>query len=398
MKRIVISTFIILSLILLGTIIGISYARGYRFDLKNPKGILQGTGLMVLTSKPDGARVFINDHLTTATNNTINLQPGTYMVKIEKDGYFPWSKTVEVKQEVVSQANATLFPIAPRLESITNTGAANPTIDGTGSFLAYTVSSASAEKNGIYALNMTTPSILTLGGASTQIANDLTGSFSKAQLQFSPDGNQLLASLSAGIKESSKYLLTVRSFNYSPQDVTATLPQVLTDWNSQNNLKNKKLIDSLPRKIRTVASSLFSNPTLSLDENKILYTASQSATIPLIITPKLPGTNSTPEQRSIKEGNSYVYDMKEDRNYEIYKQDPSNPVKFSWLSNSTHLVFAKNDKINVIEFDGTNITTVYAGPFVDSFVFPWPDASSLIILTNLNIPNAPNNLYRISLR
>ncbi len=398
MKRVVVSTFIILALILTGTVIGIFYARGYRFDLKNPKGILQGTGLMVLTSKPDGARVFINDHLTTATNNTINLQPGEYTVRIEKDGYFPWSKKVDVKQEVVSQANATLFPIAPRLESITNTGASNPTIDGTGSFLAYTVSSASAEKNGIYTLNMTTPSILTLGGAATQIANDLIAPFSKSEIQFSPDGGELLASLSAGLKDSTKYLLTARSFNNSPQDVTATFPQVLLDWGGQNNLKNKKLIDSLPRKIRTVAGPYFANPVLSLDENRIFYTASQSAVIPVIIAPRLPGTNSTPEERNIKEGNAYVYDIKEDRNYEIYKQDTSNPVKFTWLSDSAHLVFAKNDKINIIEFDGTNTTTVYAGPFVDSFVFPWPDSSSLIILTNLNIPTAPNNLYRISLR
>lgn len=398
MKRVVVSSLIILALILLGTAIGIFYAKGYRFDPKNPKGILQGTGLMVLTSHPDGARVFVNDHLTTATNNTINLQPGTYKVKIEKDGYFPWQKTVEVKQEVVSQANATLFPIAPRLESITNTGAENPTLDATGSLLAYTVSSASAEKNGIYTLNMATPSILTLGGGATQIANDLLASFSKAQLMFSPDGTQLLASVSAALRSSSNYLFFARSFNSSPQDVTATLPQVLTDWNSQTELKNKKFMESLPKKIRVIATPLFANPMLSPDENKILYTASQSAQIPLVIEPRLPGTDSTPETRTIKQGSTYVYDMKEDRNYLIYEQDEKKPVKFSWHPDSSHLVYAKNDNINLVEYDGGNVTTVYAGPFVDSFVFPWPDGSSLIILTNLNIPNAPNNLYRISLR
>lgn len=397
MKRVIISTTIILTLILIGTGIGIFYAKGYQLDLGNSNEIIQGTGLLVLTSKPDGSRVLINGHLTTATNNTINLKPGTYDVRIEQDGYFPWHKTIEVKQEAVSSANALLFPIAPRLESVTATGALNPTIDGTGSLLAYTVSSASADKNGIYTLNMAAPAILSLGAGSTQITNDLLDTFSTSALAFSPDGQQLLASVSGQLQNPTTYLLSSRSFTASPKDITATLPQVLSDWDKQIALKNKKLTDSLPKKIRTVASSVFANPVLSVLEDKVLYTASISAEIPIIIKPRLPGTNSTPEKRSVQKGNTYVYDMKEDRNYLLAKESDG-PQHFLWLQDSAHLVFAKNSKINIVEYDGQNLTTVYAGPFVDSFVFPWPDGSSLVILTNLNIPDAPNNLYRISLR
>lgn len=395
MKRIVISTIIILFLILLGTTIGIFYARGYRFDPNNPKGILEGTGLLVLTSKPDGSRVYINDHLTTATNNTINLAPGTYQVRIEQDGYFPWKKTIEIKNETVSTANATLYPIAPRLESVTATGALNPTLDGSGAIIAYTVASASAEKNGIYTLNMSAPTILPLGGGASQIANDLLAPFSTSMLSFSPDGSQLLASIS-GTLTSTNYLLSAGSFNSNPKDVTATLPQVLSDWDKQTQLKNKKTIDSLPRKIRVVAQANFGNPVVAPQDDKILYVASQSATIPLILNPRLPGTNSTPETRKIEKGNTYVYDMKEDRNYLISKNEDA--PRFLWLPDGNHLVYIKGSNINIMEADGQNSTTVYAGPFVDHFVFPWPDGSSLVILTNLNIPGAPNNLYRISLR
>lgn len=397
MKRVIISTLIIVTLILVGTGIGIFYAKGYRFDPLNPKTIVQGTGLLVLTSKPDGSRVLINGHLTTATNNTINLEPGIYEVRIEQDGYFAWHKTIEVKQEAVSQANAILFPIAPRLESITATGALNPAIDGTGSILTYTVASASADKNGVYTLNMAAPAILSLGAGSTQITNDLFASFSNSTLAFSPDGQQLLASISGQLLNPTTYLLASRSFNTSPKDVTATLPQVLSDWDKQTTLKNKKLIDSLPNKVKAVASNIFSDPTLSPLEDKVLYTASRSAEIPILINPRLPGTDSTPEIRSVQKGNTYVYDVKEDRNYLLAKA--SNGLqKFLWLPDSAHFVFAKDSKINIVEYDGQNLTTVYAGPFVDSFVFPWPDGSSLVILTNLNIPDAPNNLYRISLR
>lgn len=396
MKRLVISTILILILILIGTGIGIFYARGYRFDLENPQAILQGTGLLVLTSKPDGARVYIDDHLTTATNNTINLQPGTYQVRIEEDGYFPWKKTIEIKKEAVSSANATLFPIAPRLESITTTGALNPVLDGTGSLIAYTVSSASADKNGIYSINMSTPAILPLGGGANQITNDVLARFSTSTLSFSPDGTELIASVS-GTLNPTAYLLSARSFNSNPKNITTTLNQTLSEWQLQQETKDQKLIESLPRKIRTVAKSYFGNPILSPEEDKILYTASASATLPILISPRLPGTNSTPETRSIEKGNTYVYDMKEDRNYLIAKM--GNTVeKYLWHPDSGHLIFVDKSNINVMEYDGQNLTTVYAGPFVNGYVFPWPNGSSLVVLTNLNIPGAPYNLYRISLR
>lgn len=398
MKRVIISSIIILLLILIGTVGGIYYARGYRFDPRNPKNILQGTGLLVLTSRPDGARVLIDDKLITATNNTINLQPGTYKVRIEKDGYFAWYKSIEIKKEAVSQANATLFPNAPRLESITATGALNPALDGTGSLIAYTVSSSSAEKNGIYTLNMAAPAILPLGGGSTQITNDLVSSFTHATLQFSPDGTQLLASLSATLTQNPvTYLLSARSFNANPRDVSATLPQVISEWNAQKTLKDQKLVDSLPRKIRTVAKSFFKNPILSPEEDKILYTASQSASLPILVTPRLPGTNSTPEIRNLEKDNVYVYDMKEDRNYLLSKKEDA-PEKFLWYPDAIHLIYIKNDKINIVEYDAQNLTTVYAGPFENGYIFPWPNGSSIVILTNLNIPDAPYNLYRIILR
>lgn len=397
MKRVVISTLIILALLLTGTAVGIFYARGYRFDLNNPKGILEGTGLLVLTSHPEGARVLVNNHFTTATDNTINLSPGSYKVRIEKDGYFPWEKTVEIKKETVSQANATLFPIAPRLDAITTTGALNPVIDSSGTLLAYAVASASADKNGVYTLSMLAP-ILPLGGGATQVTNDLIASFSNSILSFSPDGSQLMASISASASYNpTVYLLNSRSFNSSPKDVTATLSQTNTDWQTQSSLKNKKLIESLPKKVRGIATSYFSTPVPSFDNDKILYTASASANIPTMIIPRLPGTNSTPEQRQLTAGNIYVYDIKEDRNYFLSTKLDA-PEKYSWLADSGHLAYVKNGKVNVVEYDGQNNTIVYAGPFVDSLLFPWPDGSSLIILTNLNIPSAPNNLYRISLR
>jgi hypothetical protein len=39
--------------------------------------------------------------------------------------------------------------------------------------------------------------------------------------------------------------------------------------------------------------------------------------LPIIINPRLIGTDSTAEVRNIQKGSIYVYDIKEDRNYKI---------------------------------------------------------------------------------
>src|ERR1035437_8020789 len=128
MKKLLIPAIIVLFLVI-GTVIAVLFGRGYGLNLNGNGPILSGTGLLVATSSPDGAQVIINGHLTTATDNTINLAPGDYNVKIFKEGYFPWEKKITVKKEVVSKADALLFPTAPQLASITNVGILNPVID-----------------------------------------------------------------------------------------------------------------------------------------------------------------------------------------------------------------------------------------------------------------------------
>ena len=84
-KQLVISIAIFLSLVI-ATILVVLYGKGYRFGLGPGKLELKGTGLLVAKSIPDGAQVFIDDKLKTATDNTINLPPGEYRVKIFKEG------------------------------------------------------------------------------------------------------------------------------------------------------------------------------------------------------------------------------------------------------------------------------------------------------------------------
>ncbi|MEK7504299.1 MAG: PEGA domain-containing protein, partial [Patescibacteria group bacterium] len=127
----------LLSLILVptATIAVILFARGYRFSLKLQT--LQATGLLSATSLPTGASVYVNGELKTATYTTLNLTPGVYQVKIKKDGFAPWEKTLKIEPEVVTRTGPLLFPTVPSMRSVTFSGATLPTLSSDGSRIAY---------------------------------------------------------------------------------------------------------------------------------------------------------------------------------------------------------------------------------------------------------------------
>ncbi len=382
---------------MLGTVGVVTYGRGYRLSFSPGDNVISGTGLLVTTSKPDGARVFINDHLTTATDSTINLAPGTYKVKITKQGYLPWEKTIKIEKEVVSKADALLFPTAPKLENLTDDGVERPVMDPTGGRIAFTQASSSAKQNGIHILNMTSLPILTLQSSSKQIADDSLDIFSSSLLSWSPDGSELLATVSAQSGLSATYLLDSSQFNQNPQDVTETILNVRTEWSSQKAKKDKSLTTGLKPKLIQMVEQNFSSLLWSQDETKIIYAASQSASLPIIIIPRLLGVETTPEQRNIEKGSIYIYDIKEDKNYKINLNEKL-LASAKWFPDSKHILYITNAQIHLMEFDGTNDTIIYAGPFIDNYVFPWSDGSKIVILTNLNNPQIPPNLYTIGLK
>jgi hypothetical protein len=375
--------------------------KGYRINFGSNGAIIAGTGLLVATSSPNGASVYINGHLTTATDNTINLAPGEYNVKIAKEGYFPWEKKIIIKNETVSKADALLYPTAPQLQSLTSTGVINPILDPSRTKLAYLVASQSALKNGVYILDMTVRPILTLQNASSQIANNTFNLFSLAKITWSPDSAQILAAIS-NLNATTTYLLDSSTLNQSPQDVTETISTVDITWEKLQTEKNKAQMDSLTKPLRKMVSENFKVLQWSDDETKILYEASQSATLTQIIKPALIGTDSTPETRTIQKGQVYVYDIKEDRNYKILDSLPANVITTQLPimihPDSKHLVYVHGGKIDMMDYDGANQTTIYAGPFENNYVFSWPDATKIVMLTNLGNSNLTPNLYTISLK
>jgi hypothetical protein len=416
-KQLIIPVVILLSLILATTLV-VLYGKGYRIGFKQDLPRISKTGLLVANSTPNGAQVFIDDHLTTATDNTIDLAPGIYNIKIQKEGYFPWEKKLKIEAEVVTKAEARLFPEGPKLESIATTPVQNPVIDPSGTKIAFQIASeAASRKNGIYILNMNTNAIpvpiLTLQSSSNQIADNTIAPFSEANLNWSPDGTQILADITTTPQNTTTYLLRTDRFNDTPQDVTAILQSVHDTWNQQKQEKDVSLRASVKSNMRQLINDNFSILAWSPDEAKILYQASTSAQLPLMIKPRRLSIDTLEEKRKITKDEIYVYDTKEDTNMQIPVTLPEAcqpkleqgqdslekcTLPASWLPDSNHLIYINDKKIIIMDDDGSNSITVYAGPFVDTFAIPWPDSSKIVILTNLSNPNVSPTLYTIGLK
>ncbi len=386
----------------------ILYAKGYRFFLQQGEPRVSKTGLLRVTSLPPGAQVYVDGHLTTATDNTISLPPKKYTIKIAKDGYWDWQKDFEIKQEVVLNANALLFPKAPTLKSISTFGINSIVVDPSGTKLALKIASDSAKRNGIYVLDMTSRTFPVLAGQSnsTQLADDTIDAFSQSSLTWSPDGKQLLASISGKLKQPTYYLLKTDGFNKAPEDTTATL-QALTDtWELQKHDKEIAQLKSFKANVQKFAAQNFHILAWSPDEEKILYQALQTSDMPVFLNPRLIGNNNLYERRDLEKGAVYVYNIKEDLNTRIVESaegvcvmpSPECLRLFTWLPDSEHLIYLHDKKVDIVENDGSNMTTIYAGPFLDHYAFPWADGSKIVILTNLNSPDVSPTLYTIGLK
>ncbi len=406
-KQILLSVAVLILLVSVTTL-AILYGKGYRLGFPKGEPKVSKTGILHVTSIPVGGQVYIDGHLTTAANNTINLTPGKYNVKITKDGYSDWQKDIEIQKEVVINADALLFPKAPTLQSISTLGIESLLIDPSKTKLAFKIASQSAKRNGIYVLDMTSRTFPVLAGqsGSTQVVDDTTDEFSQAHISWSPDGKQLLASISGAVNTTTYYLLKADSFNETPQDVTATVTSVTELWTTQRKDKEAALVKSLKPAVQKYANKNFRILSWSPDETKVLYQASESGQMDIFLKPRRIGNNLLYERRDLEKGAIYVYDTNEDINTRIVEPIeelctiavPDCIAPFTWFPDSSHLIYVHDKKIATIEDDGSNLTTIYAGPFINHYAYPWSDGSKIVILTNLNNVAVSPTLYTIGLK
>lgn len=440
----VLYTFLSFVAILAGTFLAIHYAQG-GFRITD-QGFTNGTGLLAANSFPTGAEVYIDGKLITATDDTLYLAPGEYLVEVKRDGYTTWLKTMRIEEGLVSQTNAKLFPFAPSLTTLTFTGLENISPSPDGQKLIYYVASASASrKNGLYLLELT-ESPLSFQKGPRQIASDSENiDLASADFVWSPDSSEVM--ILGDDRQVIVPLNQLSNLDTLP-DIVFQRRQILSEWEQEMYLRERQFLSRFPVEIIELATTSAKNVYISPDKKRLLYTAAADISIPETIVPELPATNTQPEERSLTMGGIYIYDREEDKNFKVGEEasaaaetrvkqllatdlyDNRSPLlnaspsaftslqattsaqtaknfnvyhsslftnTFQWYPDSKHLLFVEDNAIKIIGYDATNKTTLYSGPFDTSFIYPWPDGNRILMKTTFS-PETPNNLYAIELK
>lgn len=102
-RRAFLAFFILAFLVLAPAVI--FYTSGYRWNAK--KGMIERNGTLILDTQPPDASISLNgEMIPERTPVTLqNVAPGTYHIKLERDGYTSWEKTLDVRPERVTFVN-----------------------------------------------------------------------------------------------------------------------------------------------------------------------------------------------------------------------------------------------------------------------------------------------------
>ncbi len=378
----------------------IVFARGYRPNFKEKK--IVSTGILTVNSFPKSAQVFLNGELKGITDLNLTLSPGKYLVEVKKDGYLPWKKEITLKGELVINLFPTLFSVNPSLSPKTNIGISRAIpVNNTGKVLFF-VDKDDLEKDGLYLFDINKTSLSLFPSLKPLIKKSqfpLTfdkEEFSLAKIHFAPDYKQAML-----IWKENVFLIGMNEENSQPFDISASYQTLLSAWEEEKKQQETKLLTAFGRDFVKVATDSFKIIAFSPDDTKILYQAKKNFSLPHFLKTPLLVTNQTLEDRQLKINRLYVYDRKEDRNYLISNFSlltNENLNQVFWYSDSRHLVFVKDKKITIADYDGENEQIVYSGPFEKEFLMV-NEGGQLIILANLNPEVNPYpDMYNVSLK
>lgn len=350
----------LISLLVIAAAAGVAIFLAKGYTISPGERRIVGTGIITVTSVPDSASVFVDGHLTTATDATISsLSPKTYAIKVIKEGFIPWERTVTVKEGLVSELKVRLFPAIPTIYPLSFNGVSNPVLSEDGGKLAFVVPSSAGKKAGVWVWTMANQPISFARSAEPhQIASNTITDFSKASLRWSADSKQVLATVGT-----SNYLLEANNLNTDPRDITPVLQATLNSWQDDDKAKEGARV-------------------LAIKDSNLKRIASDSASV-----------KWAPDETKFM-ANSKVYDLEEKKEHPL----PTAKALY-WLPDSLHIIVVDEGTVSVMDFDGTNKAVIYAGKFEDSFVFPWPDSSRLVIISSFPTPTASEpNFYGINLK
>lgn len=422
--------FFLLTLFVVGIVsfLVLLYAKGYRFNNKSQS--LEPHGLLVMKSDPDGAQIIVDGETKGVTNTNLSLISGSYDITIKRDGFQDWNKRLTITEGEVTEATAHLFRVAPSLTPLTFNGAENPLMSNDGGKIAFAVPKKSNDDlhnqniAGLYVLeNVDLPVGFLQEPRRITNADTIEGLWI-----WSADDRQILL-----LNQKGAYILDVGGFTSQDRliNIFSTLPQTISLWQEEYQKRFASEIKALPLPLVDILERRTERVIFSPDSDMIMYTASSSATLQADLIKEIPGASTQKEERLLKEDQTYIYDIKEDRNFAVYTQNEgllvsnkdifdliSNLIsaqakpfgltelpdiglftkRLAWFPTSRHIISVENATISLMDYDGTNKKEIYSGSFVAPYVFPTLSLNRLIILTNLGGTSSTPNLYSLSIK
>ncbi len=371
------------------TVVVFLLASGYRFNTETRT--IQGTGIISVSSVPDGALVYINDVPKNATNTSItDLTPGGYSVRLTKEGYHTWQQSAIVKKELVTKLEALLLPQYPTLQPLTFTGVINPVISPDGQKIIYTVDTNTS--TGIWLIDLEERPFNLSRKPQLLLADTAEIIYSKSTYSWSPDSNAILIEFPATIiSKDAKYQIYTLSSSTSTfsQDITAT--QKL--WDQQITTRETDRLSVINANQQELIEPL-DIVQWSFDNKYLLYKKSDGAKLTYYVLPLQPIDIPTIQQPS----------PTNTENYEtiVYETDNTTKHSVQWYPDSKHVIITEQNtassNISFVEITGENKTQLFSGDIKDLVVYPNLNGSKVIILTKFNAEISNYNLYSINLR
>jgi len=358
------------------------YTSGYRLRKDSDYIDLTKTGMANAKSLPDGASVYIDDEIRTATDDSVaGLEPGIHTLKIVKKGFVEWVKEIEIFEQLVTDVTAVLVSQSPRLEPLTNTGANNPSISPSLSKLAYF--SFDTEEPGIWIVPLTGSVGPFRTNPTIAIEDTISVKYSAGkEMSWSPDENELLVEGQGNVF----YLIDLAA---NTAETTSRAQAIKEEWALEIMEKRQAFLENIKDVSDEVITLALSERAIwAPDEKKFLYTAQVGDQLeyrvynfedPLPIGEKIETVVFRKNMNEIQ-------------------------PKLNWYTDSFHLILVegnveadKRGTISLIRIDGTNKTEIYNNTLHSDIVFSTPGGDKAIISTSFK-SSGQTDLYTVSIR
>lgn len=369
MKRLFGALFIIFIVLVLGAILLI-YSQGKRIDRD---GHISGSGILQIGTTPNNAKILLDGKYRAQSDTNIeNLKKGIYTLRIEKDHYTTWEKSIEIKDGLITSLKITLFPTNPSLTAITFDGIYSPKVSTDNKRVLFGIQTT--EKAGLWVLDLTDPQLFFDNRLHQVVSDTSTVQFSKSSFFWTADNKSIfLEAQAVGSTETKSFLLKSDQLNKNPtelgQNALSEKERQLAALTKQNTEKLTKLGKEAVDLGKDSVSLTFSK------DNKAVIITKLDQTLIYDSKPTL-AVNTKPQTLSLPKDATYSF-----------LHDPEN-----------HLIAVEGNTLNILDRDGTNKVGLFTGDFDPKAIFSWPNGAKVIISINLNSKQNPlPNLYSLNL-